>query len=653
MTDPIAQFIGQAKKIGLTPEERTKVLGAIRTAITDPAVRIQGDQRLQESMEQPSVTSFVTSAKGIELSAQERVALRVALVERMQQPYAAPSLHSWLSWLNLAKGMPALGAFVLLIGTGASASFAAENSVPGDLLYPVKIHVNEVLMERLAVSSEDQARLQAKRAIRRLKEAESLAAAKRLDAESTATLQQAFGTHARNVRRSIALMAAAQDASTASTLGNEFQASLEAHASVIDRLANDAPQREVLRELASDVREAHKETERSRVTLEIALSAMPNDERQATALQTVDAAKERLEESRSAVAAVPQNETHQQFALADNLIAQAEEKIGEGAYADGFGLVRDGIRNAEEARLVTELQLAPVQVVAVALPPQEYNERMELLPNPEGEATDSAAVQALPTVALEANPVQQDDAPKQSDTEQVRKRLVELKHDVDAQRGVLSPEAQAEAELKLSGAENTLDAADTFAKKEQMDEARQYTDAAIATLDYVQTFAGKKQEHDGSAPVTTIAAPMAMMKAEGQPLASTSPASGAMEYLADRPVLSPEYAPARKHIEESEKLLKQSESVLDASTLQDARNILLKARNTLVEAQAAFDAKDDVKSRELFDKVTDLTKKANKTLAEAARKAILEHEAAPASASSSAEATLQPAQADESPASTR
>jgi hypothetical protein len=93
--------------------------------------------------------------------------------------------------------------------------------------------------------------------------------------------------------------------------------------------------------------------------------------------------------------------------------------------------------------------------------------------------------------------------------------------------------------------------------------------------------------------------------------------------------------------------------VLDASALQDARNIVLKARNTLVEAQAAFDAQDDAKAHELFDKVAELTKKANKTLAEAARKAILEHEAAPTSASSSAESTPQPAQADESPGGTR
>jgi hypothetical protein len=47
MTDPIAQFIGQAKKIGLTPEERTQVLDAVHTAISDPAVRIQGGQRLR------------------------------------------------------------------------------------------------------------------------------------------------------------------------------------------------------------------------------------------------------------------------------------------------------------------------------------------------------------------------------------------------------------------------------------------------------------------------------------------------------------------------------------------------------------------------------------------------------------------------------
>ncbi len=62
----------------------------------------------------------------------------------------------------------------LMIGTGGTA-FAAQNTLPGDFLYPVKVHVNENVRSSLAVGADAEAKLQAEFFAERLEEARTLA----------------------------------------------------------------------------------------------------------------------------------------------------------------------------------------------------------------------------------------------------------------------------------------------------------------------------------------------------------------------------------------------------------------------------------------------------------------------------------------------
>lgn len=62
----------------------------------------------------------------------------------------------------------------LMIGTGGTA-FAAQNTVPGDFLYPVKVHVNENVRSSLALGADAEAKLQAEFFAERLEEARTLA----------------------------------------------------------------------------------------------------------------------------------------------------------------------------------------------------------------------------------------------------------------------------------------------------------------------------------------------------------------------------------------------------------------------------------------------------------------------------------------------
>ncbi len=69
--------------------------------------------------------------------------------------------------------MPILAAFVaLMLGTGTT--FAAETALPGDVLYPVKVNINEEVREAFAFSPEQKANWELERANRRAEEAVKL-----------------------------------------------------------------------------------------------------------------------------------------------------------------------------------------------------------------------------------------------------------------------------------------------------------------------------------------------------------------------------------------------------------------------------------------------------------------------------------------------
>jgi hypothetical protein len=74
-------------------------------------------------------------------------------------------------------------------------SYAAEGSLPGDMLYPVKIHVNEGVQGTLAVGAKADAEFAHKQLERRAQEAEALAKENRLDAEAKAELSNETKAH--------------------------------------------------------------------------------------------------------------------------------------------------------------------------------------------------------------------------------------------------------------------------------------------------------------------------------------------------------------------------------------------------------------------------------------------------------------------------
>ncbi|HEY0948101.1 MAG TPA: DUF5667 domain-containing protein [Candidatus Paceibacterota bacterium] len=83
----------------------------------------------------------------------------------------------------------------LMVAGGTQASIAAEGSVPGDILYPLKVSIVEPVALMLSLSPERKAELSAEFASRRVEEAATLASSNKLDDSRADELAARFDTH--------------------------------------------------------------------------------------------------------------------------------------------------------------------------------------------------------------------------------------------------------------------------------------------------------------------------------------------------------------------------------------------------------------------------------------------------------------------------
>src|SRR3989344_949142 len=144
---------------------------------------------------------IIKKANSVTLSKAERSVGRERLLAFMRGSEAATVLTS-KNWA--ARFLtPAMVSLVAVFIAGGGVSLASENSLPGDLLYPVKVYVNEEVRAAFSASAESKAGWEARRAERRLEEAERLAVQGKLDEPTEASVEAAFQKHAKRANENL------------------------------------------------------------------------------------------------------------------------------------------------------------------------------------------------------------------------------------------------------------------------------------------------------------------------------------------------------------------------------------------------------------------------------------------------------------------
>lgn len=305
-------------------------------------------------------------AKNLELTMGERSRMReelLSFVRNGDMPRFHPqrSKGSYVSF-NYLKPMPLLLALVILLGGGTS--FAAEKALPGDFLFPVKVHVNEEVKSMLSVSDSAKADWETSRADRRLSETEQLASEHQIDPKALAQIESNFQAQADRINELIAQLQEKNKTADASAIAARFQGVLETHKTILAALAkSDAEDKDELKTVENNVQTELDDVNKTEQDIEDGIShdTAPVPQQAAegkmqAAQNVIDEVTKNIAKTKDRLGAAATAQAEAKLADANIKFAQAKAKFDAKAYADAFGGFQDTIQLAHEAQTLLHLR---------------------------------------------------------------------------------------------------------------------------------------------------------------------------------------------------------------------------------------------------------------------------------------------------------
>jgi hypothetical protein len=251
-------------------------------------------------------------------------------------------------------------AIIIALLLGGGTSFAAENALPGDALYTIKINVNEKAQELVALSSEADAKVQAKLAGRRLEEAEKLAINGKLNAETSTELRASFEEHSRKLKEhQEKLKEDAKNEELMANINADTEVSLGTHQKLLEDIEDSRPEmKDFIGEILDGVHLRLGEAENDRQEIEAkAFVGTGSDVKESTegvmkaAQNKIDEVKKFVDSKKDVLSAGMKAEFDTQMKVADWSIVEGKVKLEAQAYADAFALFKKAMREAQSAKL--------------------------------------------------------------------------------------------------------------------------------------------------------------------------------------------------------------------------------------------------------------------------------------------------------------
>ncbi|MBI4426911.1 MAG: hypothetical protein HY569_00275 [Candidatus Magasanikbacteria bacterium] len=253
-----------------------------------------------------------------------------------------------------------IAAIVLAFSGGAAA--AAESSLPGDILYPVKVKINEEVKSAFSLSAEAKAAWDARRAERRLEEAEKLAVADKLTAPTSEQLAERFHKYAEKMEARLERLEESGKLSPAQVddLKTNFEASLKAHAEVIAQMqererARLLAVRDALRDQASSTIRLRLEREEKLVSAGDESTTSTRREaaegRRNAAVNKIAEVEKFINDNSNKVTAEVKAEAVAKLDEAKAELAEGGKDLAEGRFGEALIKFSRAHRDAQEAKL--------------------------------------------------------------------------------------------------------------------------------------------------------------------------------------------------------------------------------------------------------------------------------------------------------------
>lgn len=249
---------------------------------------------------------------------------------------------------------------ILLLLIGGGVSVTAENAVPGDMLYPVKVKVNEEVRAQLSVSAEAKADWEVKRAERRFEEVEKLATDGRLTAEITAEIEERFNAHVAAFDASATEVSTEGNIAGAAEARSGLETALRVHEEILSHITvTNSQASAAMGAFITNVRAKLSAQAQARAKAEASVFASGGAEVQTAAEGKRKAAENKIAEvekyiarEKASVSAEVSAEAEARLALAKQAIVRGGGKIDAGSYGEAFVSFQEAMRLAQEAKLI-------------------------------------------------------------------------------------------------------------------------------------------------------------------------------------------------------------------------------------------------------------------------------------------------------------
>ncbi len=271
----------------------------------------------------------------------------------MQESAGLTRYEGVLSYFNSNTLRPVGFAFALVLVVGVGTSYAAENALPGDPLYAIKVGFTEPIQGVLSVSPVAKAEWDTELLSRRLEEAATLAASGNLNEANRASIESQITLKAHDVNRSVDRLKSTEGGTAAaSSVESQLEASLVGHERVLTGISVDMPNAAPsIAPLLHKVRVEAGVANSKRKTTEKDLTAKKEPEVRAAANSQQKNAREKIKKVRAlansrSLQASTTVEASSSAKDIEDAIATGEQKLNEGKFGEALTTFQATIRAA-------------------------------------------------------------------------------------------------------------------------------------------------------------------------------------------------------------------------------------------------------------------------------------------------------------------
>ncbi|PIR89263.1 MAG: hypothetical protein COU07_02265 [Candidatus Harrisonbacteria bacterium CG10_big_fil_rev_8_21_14_0_10_40_38] len=254
------------------------------------------------------------------------------------------------------KPMNILVVIALIAALGGGTSFAAENTIPGDILYPVKVGVNEKVGTLLHFSEEGKADYATQIASKRLQEFEELVNKGELNSETKSEVEGRFDIQIEKLNTLIGKFEADENVHAALGVVSGLEGVLKAHDRIIKNF-DDSDERinSVSLKVSNDLEDVIGT--RSKLEGRVTSESKTESEQAAkgkigAAENAISSAKNYIEKNNDLLDEKTRDDVSIRIKAAADALFDAKTNLDAGNFGQAFNLGNKAIRLAQEARVL-------------------------------------------------------------------------------------------------------------------------------------------------------------------------------------------------------------------------------------------------------------------------------------------------------------